>query len=78
MDVPGQRRVAQGEYEMMDGSEGSIIQDSNWQFKVVPGEHIAMNIVLRIPSNYAADLHVCPKCETPNQRVKPIQGILRW
>lgn len=64
---------------MMDGSdEGSIIEASNWEYKVLPGGHIAMNIVLRVPSTSTADIHICPKCRSSNRRIRPVRGVLHW
>lgn len=64
---------------MMDGSEeSSIIQESDWQLRVLPGGRIAMNMLLRMSSSFKGDPHMCPKCGTENQRAKPTQGILRW
>lgn len=81
--LPGQKRITQNEYEVTEDSEGTLIQDSDWESKVLPGVRISMAITITtstsrnaVRSELAA--HKCSRCSTPNSGATPVKGYIKW
>lgn len=79
-DLPGRNRIDQGEYEITDDSEGALIQDSDWESKVLPGVRIVMSIVMQAfpAAASGAATHECPRCRRSNARTEREKGSLKW
>lgn len=79
-DRPGENKIARNQYEITEDSEGALIQNTDWESKVLPGARIAMSIVFRdiftAPSEESA--HGCPRCNQSNAGATPEKGELRW
>lgn len=80
-DHPGQQRVAQNEYEIVDAS-GNIIEEPEWESEVTPGARISMGIIIPIPTRrptIAGSLATaCPRCNTGNPGAVSVRGATRW
>lgn len=72
-DVPGEKMITHKEYRITD-LEGALIQDGDWDSKVVPGARIAMSILMRAKTA----VHRCPRCGRSSAGANPAEGGLRW
>lgn len=78
---PGEKRIARNEYEVTEDSEGTLIEDSDWEFKVLPGARIVVGIILKtmlVTRKSEQTTHKCPRCNISNYGATPEKGSLGW
>lgn len=78
--LPGHKRIAQKDYEVTEDSEGTLIQDLDWESSILPGVRIAMSILMRTVKTAGSGLaaHTCPRFNTSNHGATPEKGSIKW
>ena len=64
--LPGQEQVSRRQYELLDISEHSIMEESVWHEKVKPGSTVKMSVMLPLASARRAQTRSCPRCGKNN------------
>jgi hypothetical protein len=76
--VPGQAHVARKEYALQDGSQGSVVDSSNWEQNVRPGAAVTMSVLLRLSAAHKTTAQTCPNCGVINNPDNKDQKLLQW
>jgi hypothetical protein len=62
--IPGHRRILRKEYTITnEDSDGTMVQESNWDNVVRAGTQLSLNIILQASSSWKK--HHCPRCDEP-------------
>lgn len=78
-EIPGRQRVVRKEYEVIEVTEGTIVGELDWEFKIHPGIRIALSILVQAPSVIGGETAIsCYRCGASDFRVSPGKGSLEW
>jgi hypothetical protein len=59
---PGAAFVERGDYRLVHGEVGNVIEPARWTYDVKPGHTVEMSMVLRKRNESSV---TCPRCRTP-------------
>ena len=76
--VPGKDYVSRKQYALQAESDGSTIDEANWDKALEPGTSVNMSILLQLTSGNNKSTQACPKCGTLNHQVRNGQQMLQW
>lgn len=79
---PGHKRITQRRYEITEDTEGMLVQDSEWEARILPGVWISMGIIITtapvVRGEFGTTVHRCLRCQGANAGAASQKGSLKW